>query len=84
MCFRQFRTLSHQFETLSHHQFFQFHESENIPAMFVSGKWHQFLRLNAPTLFACTITITLLTISTQYTQIYEDLSDISKTGKNGC
>jgi hypothetical protein len=31
------------------------------------------LRLNAPTLFACTITITLLTISTQYIQIYETL-----------
>jgi hypothetical protein len=44
-------------------------ESENILAIYVSGKWHQILRLNAQTLSACTIAITLLSISTGYTQI---------------
>jgi hypothetical protein len=78
MCSHQFGTRSHWFGILSCHQFFQFHESENIPAIFVSGKWHQISRLNAPTLFARTIAITLLTISTQYTQIYEKLIDLSR------
>ncbi len=89
---RQFGTCSPQFKILSRHRFFKFHELENVPAIHVSGKWHQISRLNAPTLFARTIAITLLTISTQYTQIYENLIDISRywhccwstnTGKNG-
>ncbi len=93
MCSGKFRTHSHWFGILSRHQFFQFYESENVPAIFVSGKWHKISGINAPTLFACTIAITLLTISTWYTQIYENLIDVSRywhpcwstnTGKNGC
>jgi hypothetical protein len=53
---------------------------ENIPAIFVSGEWHQILRFNALNLFACTITITLLKISTRYTQIYENLIVVSRYG----
>ncbi len=34
ICCRWFRTRSCQFVILSHHQFFQFHESENVPALF--------------------------------------------------
>ncbi len=92
MSSRQFRTRFCRFRILTRHQFFQFHESENVPTIYVSGKWNQILRLNALTLFVRTITITLLTISARYTQIYENLIDISRywhlccstnTGKNG-
>ncbi len=92
ICSRQFVTRSCRFRILSRHWFFRFHELENVTAIFVSGEGHQILRLNAPTLFACTIAITLFTISTQYTQIYENLIDVSRypyccwstnTGKNG-
>ncbi len=37
MCSLQFWTRFFQFRILSRHQFFQFHESENVPAIFVSG-----------------------------------------------
>ncbi len=92
MCSRQFWTYFFRFGILFRHLFFWFHESKNVPAIFVSGKWHQILILNAPTLFACTIANPLLTISTWYTQIYENLIDVSRnqhccwstnTDKNG-
>jgi hypothetical protein len=41
MCSCQFVTHSCQFGILSRNQFFQFYESENVPAIFVSGEWHQ-------------------------------------------
>ncbi len=91
MCSRQFWRHFFQFGILSRHLFSQFHELENVPAIFVSGKWHQILILNAPTLFSRTIANPLLTISTWYTQIYENLIDVSRyphrcwstnTGKN--
>ncbi len=77
MCYPQFRTSSCRFGILSRHQFFQSHESENVSTIFVCGKWHQISRLNAPTLFAHPITITLLMISNRYTQIYKNLIDVS-------
>ncbi len=92
LCSRQFWTHFFRFGILSCHLFFQFHELENDSATFVSGKWHQILILNTPTLFAHTIANPLLTISTWYTQIYENLIDVSRyryhcwstnTGKNG-
>ncbi len=92
MCSCQFWTRFLRFGILSLHQFFHFHESENVPAIYVCGEWHQISRLNTPTLFLRTIAITLLTISTWYTQIYENLIDVSwyrhrcwstNTGKNG-
>ncbi len=92
MCSRQFWTRLLRFRILSCLRFFQFHESENVPAIYVSGEWHQILKRNAPTLFARTIANPLLTISTWYTQIYENLIDVSRyrhhcwstnTGKNG-
>ncbi len=58
--------------------FFPFHESENIPTIYVSGKWHQISILNVPICFAHTIAKPLLTISTWYTQIYENLIDVSR------
>ncbi len=63
MCSRQFWTQFHQFGILSRHQFFQFHESEYVPAIYVSGEWHQISILNAPIFFAHTIANSLLTIS---------------------
>ncbi len=38
---RQFWTRFFRFGILSRHQLFRFHESENVPAINVSGKWHQ-------------------------------------------
>ncbi len=73
----QIRTPSLRLGIFSCHHFFQFHELENVPAIYVSGKWHQISRLSAPTLFARTIAITLLTISIQYTLIHENLIDVS-------
>jgi hypothetical protein len=43
MCSCQFWTRFFWFGILSHHQLFQFHELENVPAINVSGKWHQIL-----------------------------------------
>ncbi len=37
MCSRQFWTRFFRFGILSRHRFFRFHESENVPAIFVSG-----------------------------------------------
>ena len=76
MCSHQFWRHFFRFGILSRQLFFQFHESENVPAIFVSGRWHQILILNAPTLFTRTIANPLLTISTWYTQIYENLIDV--------
>jgi hypothetical protein len=78
MCSSQFWSHFFRFRMLSRHLFFQFHESENVPAMFVSSEWHQILIINAPTLFVHTIANPLLTISTWYTQIYENLINVSR------
>ncbi len=75
MSSHQFWTRFFCFGILSRHLFFRFHESENVPAINVSGKWHQILILNAPNLFARTIAIPLLLISTWYTQKLVNLID---------
>ncbi len=72
MCSCQFWTRFLRFRILSRHRFFRFHEWENVPAIYVSGKWHQILILNAPIFLARTIANPLLMISTWYTQIYEN------------
>ncbi len=41
MCSRQFWTRFFRFGILSHHRLFRFDESKDVPAINVSGKWHQ-------------------------------------------
>jgi hypothetical protein len=41
MCSHQFRTHFSRFGILSQYRLFRFHESENVPAINVSGEWHQ-------------------------------------------
>ncbi len=43
MCSLQFWTYFFRFRILSRHWLFQFHELENVPAINVSGEWHQIL-----------------------------------------
>ncbi len=54
MCSRQFWTRFFRFRILSCHQLFQFHESENVPAINVSGEWHQILIYSMHQLFSST------------------------------
>ncbi len=53
MCSPLFWTRFFQFGILSRHRLFRFHESENIPAINVSGEWHQILIYSMHQLFLC-------------------------------
>ncbi len=52
MCSCQFWTRFFQFGILSRHRLFRFHESENVPALNVSGEWHQILIYSTHQLFS--------------------------------
>ncbi len=53
MCSRQFWTCFFRFGILSCHWLFQFHESEKVPAINVSGEWHQISIYSMHQLFSC-------------------------------